>query len=671
MTDDRARLELEAECVKAFNVLRVAPDLRGHDLTLLFFDYGDKGNVAFKTSLSVGTLADTFETLIRCWRTGVGRKGVPGIGEFQLTRLQKALKKTPEGVGCALLIGRGERTAYIGRCDRADMIRMLENELIPNWRSEAMFINPMGKSALVQQEKDSVVVDKLHAAVAHLPKEQAREVLQEALAESERADMAKSLMTRQPTNSTESALAWRGGVPMPERLLPGRALPPSKLQSRIPEELKDQIFEKVPDPNDPNTSPGEVLASSISAMVDEQIASTRGKPLEERRRLLARFLVSELDALGIDPNAGERRYVMTVWAEALQSIETLERKGMRSELMEEARKLGLVAKMKASAVEVMPDAPQFVEELRKRIKQCVWPPNRSTPLNVEAELMALAYCVLVIPSYWDFKAENRVYDDQQLKAFGQYLAAENQVNPFASNFVERHKAARGVGFGLEWLKSNFAKLEVGHKMAAALCLTDVPDDVAEGVEAPWIAWSLVVPGGLLTADVNGEQVEIARALCFGTKVHIVIGSHGEMLEPDKDVGIGEPAEWQALTNLVLGVCIAIGEPEEHVKKQTSGASKSNRKGGAPDLTQVRFMLSAPIEIDLRDDLRRFLRGERKRAGGGHISVQFLVRGHWKNQVHGPKRSLRKRIWIKPFWKGDEAARVLLRNYEIKGEEPQA
>ncbi len=48
-------------------------------------------------------------------------------------------------------------------------------------------------------------------------------------------------------------------------------------------------------------------------------------------------------------------------------------------------------------------------------------------------------------------------------------------------------------------------------------------------------------------------------------------------------------------------------------------------------------------------------------------MQFLVRGHWKNQAHGPRSSLRKRIWIKPFWKGDEHARILLRNYKVKEE----
>jgi len=47
-----------------------------------------------------------------------------------------------------------------------------------------------------------------------------------------------------------------------------------------------------------------------------------------------------------------------------------------------------------------------------------------------------------------------------------------------------------------------------------------------------------------------------------------------------------------------------------------------------------------------------------------VSSRFVVRGHWRDQVCGPGRSDRKRIWIQPHWKGPEAAAAITRLYEV-------
>jgi len=53
------------------------------------------------------------------------------------------------------------------------------------------------------------------------------------------------------------------------------------------------------------------------------------------------------------------------------------------------------------------------------------------------------------------------------------------------------------------------------------------------------------------------------------------------------------------------------------------------------------------------------------GGGGHLSYQFRVRGHWRNQACGPQRSLRRRLWIEPYWKGPDTAEVLMRDYSVR------
>jgi hypothetical protein len=57
--------------------------------------------------------------------------------------------------------------------------------------------------------------------------------------------------------------------------------------------------------------------------------------------------------------------------------------------------------------------------------------------------------------------------------------------------------------------------------------------------------------------------------------------------------------------------------------------------------------------------------------GKKLVLRVRVAGHWTNQAHGPRHSLRKRIWIQPYWKGPEdgflkpQTRVLKMQHEAK------
>jgi hypothetical protein len=224
----------------------------------------------------------------------------------------------------------------------------------------------------------------------------------------------------------------------------------------------------------------------------------------------------------------------------------------------------------------------------------------------------------------------------------------------------------------EWMRNNFARLEVSHKLAAALCLTDVPDEVE--VRAPWSAWSLVVPDGLFPQDmgVNGERLgKLSRIWCMGAAPAFFVvrsgtiaggGPRGWNMDKMHDTAFG-----QQVLGLIRGACLALSNPDDFAKEKQHGpsaraASKPSRHG-PPDLQQARFLLSAPVKVDLRDHLAAALSGRK----GASPTVQFLVRGHWRNQAHGPKASLRKTIWIQPFWKGPEESRILLRQHRIEGE----
>ncbi|HEY6872287.1 MAG TPA: hypothetical protein VI298_06105 [Geobacteraceae bacterium] len=41
-----------------------------------------------------------------------------------------------------------------------------------------------------------------------------------------------------------------------------------------------------------------------------------------------------------------------------------------------------------------------------------------------------------------------------------------------------------------------------------------------------------------------------------------------------------------------------------------------------------------------------------------MHVRFVVRGHWRNQPYGPGNSLRRPVWIKPYYKGPEISDLI-------------
>ena len=457
------------------------------------------------------------------------------------------------------------------------------------------------------------------------------------------------------------------------------------------------LCEPVPDPEDPSLSPGESFAARIDPEVTGLTEKMKGLSQAEKQKAVMRLVTQKLDEAGLELDSPIRRYVRMLYTQSYVQLG-------KARSVSELRVRGNAARRMAESVEISGEIEQAYAEMRRRILLCTWPPNLSSAANIEAELMALSYCNEAVLSVKGIVSQNwfeaQIIEDpssaeddffgspikptseasREAVAFATYWAASNFVDPLPSNYRRRfdvwcdaeHLQIPDSGFGGIWLRSNFAKIEVGHKFAAALALTDVPDDVE--VSAPWEAWSLVIPPGLFVRLVAGKELEISRALCAGTEIRYLLGSKGEIHQVfDKKIledrkGAPESPTMHALRSLVKGVCLALSEPDEYKRESTSKASKSRREGGAPDLNQARFMLSASVVVDLRDHLKAVLRGEKKTRDGGRINFQFLVRGHWKNQSHGPRHSLRKRIWIQPFWKGDEHARVLLRNYTVKDEQ---
>jgi len=76
----------------------------------------------------------------------------------------------------------------------------------------------------------------------------------------------------------------------------------------------------------------------------------------------------------------------------------------------------------------------------------------------------------------------------------------------------------------------------------------------------------------------------------------------------------------------------------------------------------RFRIGRPIKLG--PQMRKMFTTSTAR-GTWKLAARFVVRGHWRNQAHGPNRELRKRMWIEPHWKGPEdVTEALERTYAV-------
>ena len=262
-------------------------------------------------------------------------------------------------------------------------------------------------------------------------------------------------------------------------------------------------------------------------------------------------------------------------------------------------------------------------------------------------------------------------------------------------FLGTHEGSFLIMASSSWADHGFPVVQMGHKYAAALMATAIPD---LPINAPWPAFYLEVPRGLLhtkslggtRCDIYGILVAQHMHLTLGTAWSFVAFSDGAGAEsPDlhrysqplsalleKQLKVQEgpqypfdlPLDTQddrtllMLTRLVLNTCLAMSDPRlvKGVGKQASARGASSR--GSPIPTARIFKVGMPVTIDCREELKAFLSGAKRDP----LSVQFMVRGHWRNQAHGQGMQEHRLTWIEPYWKGPEDSPILKRSHQLPG-----
>lgn len=247
--------------------------------------------------------------------------------------------------------------------------------------------------------------------------------------------------------------------------------------------------------------------------------------------------------------------------------------------------------------------------------------------------------------------------------------------------------AYAAAWSAEWARLAYPLVQLGHVYAAALMATQVPRDI--DIHAPWPVFYVAVPAGLVTIlardgtpeDVTGLLVFVAKErwtfLAPATTVEYSrICSELDFMRADRLSGFESEGPWGdtgtygldsephddraalCLSRLLLNACVAMSDPRA---VRQVGKAHRWQPGAPPPSTPRVYELNRPVRVDCRDSVRGFIRG-----GSRIPAVQWLVRGHWRQQAHGPQHAQRRLTWIEPYWKGADGAPLVMHEHQLKG-----
>lgn len=298
-------------------------------------------------------------------------------------------------------------------------------------------------------------------------------------------------------------------------------------------------------------------------------------------------------------------------------------------------------------------------------------------------------------------ARSKLEDLQNDPEFHQLLGRVNTMvnTPYklSQSKLERPVAAQGedeplwyageAPWLLAWARDGYNVFDLSPDFVAAMLLTDpseidlpslklpfrgmlfmIPDKFAVGAEGTSYNKIHVVEtddSRIFNADVVPEDGEKRPAIAIyatdGTRILSTVAPRAELswtaLEelPD-DVAFDLDKEARATIQRVVFGALAYATAVDRAVTERFPDQKKRRD--QPSIAH--WTIGRTIKID--PELVRVARsGAREIAF--RIKSRFVVRGHYRNQAHGPNRALRTMKWIAPHWKGPEEGARLVHTYK--------
>lgn len=280
-------------------------------------------------------------------------------------------------------------------------------------------------------------------------------------------------------------------------------------------------------------------------------------------------------------------------------------------------------------------------------------------------------------------------------------------------------------FAGRWAMCGYPTITLGHRTAASFCMTKMrTDDANDFVKAPWPAFAIRIPPGLLAVESEGELFDapLLVATCLKSdfipeskvadedrwwwKLSAVSRMAEELerriqndpvlggylggvslwgfnqptrflaeLDPDENNLDGftrwededhkaqdsdKRSERMARAMLLACSMYLSGDPRERAERASEGGITVRERKSKKRESDE---LPQYTEFELTSSIKLNLHHTVRdyvKHGGSISSVQTYVHGHWKRVAIGTGRAQRKLVHIQPYWRGDPDAPISAR-----------
>lgn len=245
-----------------------------------------------------------------------------------------------------------------------------------------------------------------------------------------------------------------------------------------------------------------------------------------------------------------------------------------------------------------------------------------------------------------------------------------------------------------WGASGFPTVVIEAASWARMSATDtIAEEIVSQLRHPWPAFLIKLPHGVIRAE-DGEWID---RICVATGNDLGQGETWTILAETARIAMERTdqlpvelcSEFDEGEGTWKGTAIdahALSQRDERVlrllgKLVVASVLELDRSGGgrrrlagksrratkaelATPSASLEYVIGEPVIVDVRPYIDEYLSG--KRGTRGPKKTRVLVRGHWKNQPHGPGRTLRKFIHIDPYWSVlDESLPIAVRPHVLK------
>lgn len=242
------------------------------------------------------------------------------------------------------------------------------------------------------------------------------------------------------------------------------------------------------------------------------------------------------------------------------------------------------------------------------------------------------------------------------------------AGPASTNSVELGR------WCLAWARHGHNVLDLSADFVSAMLLTDGRAvDVAE-VRAPFGGVLLLIPDGFARGAEGASYTRIHLTELDGGHLSLLANNGTRALDTviqrdgltwdaldDLPGNLTEDADQAAartIRRIVFCALAYVGAVSLSLERRDVGR---RRPGPARERAPRVWDVGRTIRLD--PHLARAARGGAREVAF-RLQCRHIVRGHYRNQPHGPRRSERKRIWIAPFWQGPADGAALVHTYQI-------